>query len=128
MLLLQSFGVHGGMALRGRQWPIELVHCGRLLEALRGLQAIALWCSQSQQVYMPSRHHCNKNLPLRRLVNEIVSSSSSIPGLAYKDGIAYIQLNDPDIVNLASNHSQRQFYQVNVQLNIFFFFFFEIIS
>ncbi|XP_074588644.1 putative transcription factor bHLH041 [Curcuma longa] len=37
--------------------------------------------------------------------------SSSIPGLAYKDGLPYIQLTDPDIVNLAFNHSQRQFYQ-----------------
>ncbi|XP_074591692.1 putative transcription factor bHLH041 [Curcuma longa] len=37
--------------------------------------------------------------------------SGSIPGVAFKDGLAYVQLTDVDILNLASNHSQRQFYQ-----------------
>ncbi|XP_042472205.1 uncharacterized protein LOC122054844 [Zingiber officinale] len=47
----------------------------------------------------------------RRSLCAVHSSSSSIPGLAYKDGLAYIQFTDRDIMNLASNHSQRQFYQ-----------------
>ncbi|KAG6521108.1 hypothetical protein ZIOFF_018174 [Zingiber officinale] len=54
----------------------------------------------------------------RRSLCAVHSSSSSIPGLAYKDGLAYIQFTDRDIMNLASNHSQRQFYQVNLQMNI----------
>ncbi|KAG6501890.1 hypothetical protein ZIOFF_041774 [Zingiber officinale] len=37
--------------------------------------------------------------------------SGSISGVAFKDGPAYIQLTDVEILNLASNHSQRQFYQ-----------------
>jgi hypothetical protein len=43
-----------------------------------------------------------------------------VPGWAYKDGRAYMELPEPDLTASASLLMQQQFYNVSVHKNLFF--------
>ncbi|CAL9097686.1 unnamed protein product [Musa textilis] len=47
-----------------------------------------------------------------------LSTSSCIPGLAYEGGLTYAEFSGDDLMNLSSNHVQRQFYQLEMQMDI----------
>lgn len=52
-------------------------------------------------------------------MGRVFSISSCIPGLAYEGGLTYAEFSGDDLMNLASIHVQRQFYQVIDLLQLF---------
>lgn len=93
-----------------------------------GCTYICLW-SYSQQsnglVFLDGWYHEENNQPssssaslARRFFHDycqsfvpIVDYGSRLPGLAFKNGQQYIEVNAPELQRLAFTESQRQFYQ-----------------
>lgn len=51
----------------------------------------------------------------RKWMPSVYNCSSRVPGLAFKNGQEYVELNESELQRLAYTESQRLFYQVIVQ-------------